>query len=87
MEELINQRWISVEDRLPEIGRDVLVFGKAKEPDLYNDNISITRMSDTNVFNRALKTDPYWITPYQYYFRNYTITHWIPLPESPEEDE
>lgn len=83
MGEIINQRWISVEDRLPEIGREVLVFGKAKNPDLYNDNISITRMNDTNVFNTSLKTDPYWISPYQYYFKNYTITHWMPFPDSP----
>ena len=85
MGEIINQRWISVEDRLPEIGREVLVFGKAKDPDLYNNSIHITRMDDRNIFNSYLKVDPYWISPYQYYFENYTITHWMPIPPSPND--
>ena len=27
-----------------------------------------------------------WQSPWQYFFWNYEITHWMPLPEPPKED-
>ena len=79
--------WISVKDRLPEVGLPVLVFGKSKQPDLYNDTIDITHMSDRNIFNTRFRSDPYWVAPRNYYFDGYEITHWMMLPNDPEDDE
>lgn len=62
------QRWISVEDRLPEESEDVLVFCR-------NDNIT------WNTIAHRVRT-LWWRSgvPIE------SITHWMPLPEPPEEE-
>ena len=64
-------RWISVKDRLPEIGKVVLAFG--------------TRSATTGMFQGASSYRPdIWMwknhTPKH-------VSHWMPLPEPPKEDD
>lgn len=80
--------WISVKDRLPEIDERVLVFGVGKyDCFIGTTQIAITHMSDRNLINCHIKTQPYWIAPWQYFLTDYEITHWMPLPEPPKEDD
>ena len=79
--------WTSVKDRLPEIGERVLVFGVGKYEHFVGSTMTaITCMSDANLIDCRLKTQPYWLEPWQYYLTDYEITHWMPLPEPPKED-
>ena len=71
--------WISVKDRLPEFNVDVLVYAVGKDDDKV-----ITITSYTNAKYGLGITG--WITPWQYFFYNYSITHWMPLPEPPKAD-
>ena len=77
--------WISVKDRLPEPGMSVIIYGTPKEdPEHTDGKIAITYMSEWNFLDSRIKTEPYWIMPWQYFSFDYTITHWMPLPEPPE---
>ena len=81
-------RWISVNDRLPKINERVLVFGVGKYEHFVGSTMTaITCMSDANPIDCRLKTQPYWLEPWQYYLTDYEITHWMPLPEPPKEDD
>lgn len=80
--------WVSVKDRLPEIDERVLVFGVGKYEYFVGSTMTaITCMSDANLIDCRLKTQPYWLEPWQYYLTDYEITHWMPLPEPPKEAE
>jgi hypothetical protein len=70
-------RWISVEERLPEYDIDVLVCATGD----FGSVITITSYSD-NLHGFNIKG---WVSPWQYFHKNYTITHWMPLPQPPEE--
>ena len=79
------QRWISVNDRLPEPNVNVLVYAVGVlEEFIGAKTIAITSMSDTNRFTGYGKTEPYWLDAWQYFLIDYKITHWMPLPEEPE---
>ena len=79
--------WVSVEERLPNVDEKVLVFAVGKLDGFIGDTvIALTSMSDTNWLNHHEKVDkPYWLDPWQYFLTDYRITHWMPLPEPPQE--
>jgi hypothetical protein len=66
-------RWISVEDALPEKKQKVLVFYKAigEKNNIHNDVIATNWRKENGDF-----------IP----FEGYRITHWMPLPEPPEKE-
>lgn len=73
-------RWISVEDRLPEIDERVLVY--IPKPDNHY-NIEIAYISKGN------DDCPYWVLrdKSQFYSTRFRyVLRWQPLPESPKED-
>ena len=70
-------RWISVEEGLPEFDIDVLVCATGD----FGSVITITSYSD-HLHGFNIKG---WVSPWQYFHKNYTITHWMPLPQPPEE--
>lgn len=78
--------WVSVKDRLPPMEKRVLVFCKSKSEHTQN-VITITEMTDVNQFNYKCKTEPYWRKPWDFFYANFDITHWMPLPEPPKEDD
>lgn len=79
--------WVSVKERLPEVDVNVLVYAIGKIDGFIGETvIALTRMSDTNRLNHHEKVDkPYWLDPWQYFLTDYRITHWMPLPEPPQE--
>ena len=72
-------RWISVEERLPEDDANVLVYAIGN-----NENSCIAMTSYThNLHGFHIEG---WRSPWQYFFYEHKITHWMPLPEPPKED-
>ena len=71
--------WISVEERLPQDNADVLVHAIGN-----NENSVVAMTSYThNLHGYNIEG---WRSPWQYFFHEYKITHWMPLPEPPKED-
>ena len=79
------ESWISVNDALPELEKNVLIYAVGKEK-CYESKITITRRTDVIWFGHEVKTEPYWKDPWQYFGSDYEITHWMPLPEPPEKE-
>lgn len=71
--------WISVKDRLPEPDENVFVYATKWETKGYV--VGITR--------RYRYTDgrEVWVEPFPGFELVYHITHWMPLPKPPKEDE
>ena len=70
--ELEKPRWVSVTERLPEDGSDVLA---------YVDNSRITAV------NYYKETWQDCVTGRLYLMEEGFVTHWMPLPEPPKEEE
>lgn len=79
--ESLAPRWISVEERLPEDDVNVLIYAVSNGDDV-DSCIAMTsythRMHGFNIEG--------WRSPWQYFFFDYMITHWMPPPEPPKED-
>lgn len=75
--------WISVEDKLPEIGLDVLVYCKAQDAD-FSDFIEV---SVRNLYKPTPWSDeePAWGIRFIPFGGAFEVTHWMPLPEPPKE--
>ena len=71
------QEWISVKDRLPEEGEYVLCVLKGFN---YGGKIQVCKFVPADKFKDK---------PYFEHFRNGfpSVTHWMPLPEPPKEEE
>lgn len=78
--------WISVKDRLPGINEDVLILYESKV--LRETDYAITCLKDSFYFGGTPipYQTPQWEEPWQYFRKNNVITHWMPLPEPPKED-
>jgi len=73
-------RWVSVEDALPDDDVNVLVYAIGN-----NENSVVAMTSYThNMHGYNIEG---WRSPWQYFFYEYKITHWMLLPEAPEEDD
>lgn len=79
------QRWISVTDRLPEVGEDVLIYAVDKSDD-FPGVIAITDRMIFRLFPSSEGVET-WRSPWQCFMTDYEITHWMPLPEPPKEDK
>jgi len=76
--------WVSVKDRLPDVGQIVLVYAIGNYPGFYGESVmELTQMSDTSPFWGNKMDEPHWVSPCQYFFTDYKITHWMPLPDPP----
>lgn len=72
-------KWISVKDRLPEDDVDVIVYAISNNG---GHTIVVTFHTHT-LYGFNIEG---WASPWQYFTRNYTITHWMPMPEPPKEE-
>lgn len=72
-------KWISVQDRLPEDCVNVLVYAIGNNE---NDVVAMTSYTH-NMYGYNIEG---WHSPWQYFFCEYKITHWMPLPEPPKMD-
>ena len=51
-------------------------------------DVLITYMKDEIYFGGSpIPITPQWQSPYQYFFGNNTITHWMPLPQPPDKEQ
>ncbi len=68
--------WISVKDRLPEIGKQVLAYGL--EP---------TNLHDEGLSFKTAIYDKYgqWTSDHFCESSYVEVTHWMPLPERPKD--
>lgn len=73
------QKWISVEDRLPEDDVDVIVYAVSNNGGY---TIAVTFHTHT-LYGLNIEG---WASPWQYFTSHYTITHWMPMPEPPKEE-
>ena len=77
------EKWISVQDRFPEVHEEVLVFAVDKDNPNGEPVYALTAMREYRTLNGPVKS---WIQPWQYFNANYRVTHWMPLPEPPKEE-
>ena len=77
--------WISVDDALPELDRDVLVYAVGKEVMgmKFSNVMCITQYTDVLYIGHAVKVEPYWKSPWQYFSNDYDVKFWQYLPEPP----
>lgn len=64
--------WIPITEQMPPEGKYVLVYGKGLYPNPNAAQIAVSEVYDGN----------YWSG----FGRTWKITHWMPLPEPPKED-
>ena len=87
----IESKWINVEDKLPPINEQVLIFAvrKANAPAQEKTKIAISYMKDSFYFTatRTYYNEPKWYNPAPYFLSDYTITHWMPMPRSPSDEQ
>lgn len=80
-------RWIPVTERLPELNTEVLVYAVGKIDGFIGESaIEITNRFIFRLFPSSEGTET-WSAPRQYFLTDYEITHWMPLPESPKEED
>lgn len=67
-------RWISVKDRLPEIGKSVLIY----YPKWDGDEIQVAKLEDDGMMFDICG---------EFNIGTGVITHWMPLPEPPKDGD
>lgn len=75
----MNDRWISVEDRLPEDDVNVLITYADIDDDQYV-GIDITNYGYAYLGGNKLDFKE-WRSPFEYFGSNYKVVAWRPLPE------
>lgn len=86
IEALERDRWISVEERLPERNTRVLVHGIGNTDGFWGDHVTAIAERFLFKFFPSSEGEEKWSSPWRYFHTDYKITHWRPLPEPPKED-
>lgn len=77
--------WISVEDRLPDVDEQVIVFAEGKIDGFIGDTVmAVSRRYYPLRSCNAESTYIDWVAPWAYFLVDYKITHWMPLPQPPK---
>ena len=78
--------WISVEERMPALDTEVLVFAVGL-PEWGFEGKTTMAIAHRFIYRfwSGGKEHEEWSTPWEYFHKDYKITHWMPLPEPPEE--
>ena len=82
---LERDRWISVEERLPERNKEVLVYAIGDADGFWGKHVIAIAERFLFKFFPSDEGKEKWSSPWQYFHTDYKITHWMPLPEPPKE--
>lgn len=74
MEHFVKPDWISVKDRLPEIGKSVLIY----YPKWDGDEIQVAKLEDDGMMFDICG---------EFNIGTGVVTHWMPLPQKPESED
>ena len=84
--EALKQRWIPVKEGLPEEDREVLISYRYKEGEGDTSHINISITSYGTMYTGLTKIKD-WRPPFDYFYLNYEVIAWMPLPEPYKEGE
>lgn len=75
-------RWIPVTEQLPEEDKEVLISYRYKEGegDTSHVNIDITTYGQMYFGGRRIEGVKHWRAPFEYFYSNYEVIAWMPLP-------
>lgn len=76
-------RWIPVSERLPEEDTEVLISYRYKEGegDTSHVDIDITTYGQMYFGGNKVGNNKHWRAPFEYFYSNYEVIAWMPLPE------
>jgi len=79
--------WINIEDKMPEIGKPCLLYQTYPRGTMFN--LRADPLQRTNIRMGGMNWEKKFITYENQYGENYLkyVTHWMPLPLSPTEDD
>lgn len=80
-------KWIPVTERLPERNTRVLVHGVGNADGFWGDQVTAIAERFLFKFFPSSEGEETWSSPWQYFHTDYKITHWMPLPQPPEEKD
>lgn len=82
-------RWIPVTERLPEEDKEVLISYRYKEGegDTSHSEIDITSYGQMYFGGNKVGNNKHWRAPFEYFYSNYEVIAWMPLPEPYKEGE
>lgn len=90
MEALERTRWISCSERMPEKGMQLLLYvpktEKARQSGIFTGELKEVKANNGsgNFWNRPTPGSDWTLWGWSY-FEKPNVTHWMPLPEPPEE--
>lgn len=80
-------RWKPVSEGMPPLEEDVYVFAKGKIDGFIGETVkAITHRYIQRIFSNSEGVEV-WHSPWAFFLTDYEITHWMPLPAPPKEDE
>lgn len=81
-------RWIPVSERLPEEDTEVLISYRYKEGegDTSHVDIDITTYGQMYFGGNKVGNNKHWRAPFEYFYSNYEVIAWMPLPEPYKEE-
>ena len=82
-------RWIPVSERLPEEDTEVLISYRYKEGEgnTSHVDIDITTYGQMYFGGNKVGNNKHWRAPFEYFYSNYEVIAWMPLPEPYKEGE
>ena len=81
-------RWIPVSERLPEEDTEVLISYRYKEGEgnTSHVDIDITTYGQMYFGGNKVGNNKHWRAPFEYFYSNYEVIAWMPLPEPYKEE-
>lgn len=84
--EAAQPKWISVNERLPEPDREILLIAHGWKERLLYIGCLHHMSAETSLLTGITSKESEWLIYGWSYLKEPTVTHWMPLPESPKED-
>ena len=84
--EAAQPKWISVNERLPEPDREILLIAHGWKERLLYIGYLHHMSAETSWLTGITSKESEWLIYGWSYIKEPTVTHWMPLPEPPKED-